>query len=277
MKEFLGEAGTLRREKAFFVLRGKFPGLFAADSDYSTTCQLPSADICVKLSKIKYSSKQIIGKRDRVLSSIRGMLQQSGFNTIWDGIYAPRQPHWVYNFFHSMFDMYDEVFFQRSLAPFLRERNCNVTGCFYARPKDTTAGYCVYGLPCLRPSTAVHLPLIIELSASILKTIKMLPDSLPSMGGLVCKDSLECMAMVFEHELIHALMFAFCPDCGNSPMYPPPRQGGDHYAEKLKAADCPGREFKGLPLTKANGPHGKTFMSLVNGIFGHTTHTHLLK
>ena len=74
------------------------------------------------------------------------------------------------------------------------------------------------------------------------------------MGGLPCDDILSCIQLVFEHELIHALINCFC-------------------SGSARRNDGPGNSP--LPNDPKSG-HSKIFMSIVNNLFGHETFTHTL-
>ena len=74
------------------------------------------------------------------------------------------------------------------------------------------------------------------------------------VSGLICRDILECTQMIFEHEMIHSIMRCFCEKFGT-------------------VSSGPGI-WKGTVSTYDH--HSKTFMSIVNSLFGHTHYKHAL-
>ena len=93
----------------------------------------------------------------------------------------------------------------------------------------------------------------IELAPKVFSSsIKALQDNKGggtiTIGGQQCHDILSCLMLRFEYEIIHALTFCFC----------------NQYAH----SDTGPGNWKNRTAPKSG--HSKTFMSILNNIFGHT-------
>ena len=95
----------------------------------------------------------------------------------------------------------------------------------------------------------------IEIASKVMKKA-FEHDGEKTSGNIKCDDILECLQLTFEHELIHGIMFCFCLNI-----------------ERKTSKDIPG-----LWTGKTIKGHNKTFMSILNNLFGHTDYYHgLLK
>ena len=74
-------------------------------------------------------------------------------------------------------------------------------------------------------------------------------------GDVNCYDPLECMMLIFEHELVHALMFCFCFDIDRVPV-------------------SQNHKIPGNWTGRTKAGHNKTFMSILNNIFNQTHYYH---
>ena len=155
-------------------------------------------------------------------------------------------------FFNNLIELYDKAFFENKLKEFMCRNNCNFIVCWNNRC-TTTGGICRYKR---RVDISNELNIRIELSPKVLyKAINQLESSYLINSGIKCKNILECLLITFEHELIHALIGCFCSEFE-----------GTNYLS-------PGN-WKGK--TNPSNGHSKTFMSIVNNLFGHTDFVHEL-
>ena len=158
----------------------------------------------------------------------------------------------------EMFKLYDKYFFKNKLKKWSKERNCEWMicwddGCIKDGVRDA-AGLCHY-LP-----DKECLTLKIELSRSVFKrSLRILLESGEGSchnSGLTCTNLLSCLQITFEHEMIHGLLGCLC----NKYWFGPAK---DHVGN-----------WDGIKSPKDG--HGKTFMSIVNNLFGHTDYKHKL-
>ena len=96
--------------------------------------------------------------------------------------------------------------------------------------------------------------LTVKLSSKVFKNAINSDTDVRNNNGILCTGVFECIMATFEHEIIHALIGCFCRDFGLH------NQG-------------PGK-WDGLKNEKSG--HSKTFMSIVNNLFGHTEYRHKL-
>ena len=76
-----------------------------------------------------------------------------------------------------------------------------------------------------------------------------------AVDSVKCNNILECFILTFEHELTHAIIFCQCREWDKT---------------NSGAGDWMGE-------TRSGNGHGKTFMSILFNVFGHTTYTHNLR
>jgi len=101
----------------------------------------------------------------------------------------------------ALYEAYDYMFFGRTLSEALKKRKHTLN--FAVGPGMTkTAGFCKY--------KSRECEIIIELSGPIVRGLFGKGEKTHVMGGLSCGDRLECIQLIFEHELVHALINAFC-------------------------------------------------------------------
>jgi hypothetical protein len=127
------------------------------------------------------------------------------------------------------FELFDEVYFNKGLSKYLFNSNQNIKFSTSAK-LSKTAGKCIY----------CETGYEIVISSKILASLFNKNEKQLALGGLTCRNRLECYINIFEHELIHFIIFLFCPKYA----YP---------------------------------QHSKAFKILVYNLFGHTkTHHSLL-
>ena len=152
-------------------------------------------------------------------------------------------------FLVKLLELYDEVFLENKARRYADIHKCNIVVCFENRCTKT-AGKCWPG-----KSASASCPTIkIQLSAKVFKLMMdKLGDSTKHAFGCKCNNILDCVQLIFEHEYIHAFIDCFCNINRN-------RDSIGNYTGE----------------TQPKTGHSKTFMSIVNNLFGHTTYFHQL-
>jgi len=152
------------------------------------------------------------------------------------------------SFFSYLLNCYDEIFFDNKLR-----RNCTASNATINISWNTkmtcTGGVCRFKKS--RRETRI------ELSSKVFNEgLKNLPENEKlSANGVECNNLLNCLQLVFEHELVHAIIYIFCIEYGRS-------------GNVIPTSCWTGNVARG------EGGHTKTFMSIVNNLFGHTGWKH---
>ena len=144
---------------------------------------------------------------------------------------------------------YDEHFFDGELMKLSKEHGCIYTICWDERCKCVDAKWLGH---CTPFEDKKHMLLTFS-SMSLRDRIMEMPirnESSIEYSGLECNDILSCLQLLFEHELVHAIIHCFCSDYGNN-------------------NDGPGF-YSTMSEEMAKGGHSNTFMSILNSLFGHT-------
>ena len=122
---------------------------------------------------------------------------------------------------------------------------CTVTVCFENRCSKT-AGKCW-----LNHRDRCYSKTI---SSKVFKNAIKSDTDVRDNNGILCTGVFECIMVTFEHEIIHALIGCFCKDDAYHNRGPGIWQGAKN----------------------AKNGHSKTFMAIVNNLFGHTEFRHNL-
>ena len=126
----------------------------------------------------------------------------------------------------SVFQMYDKLCFDNDLGKFMNEKEYTLEFKTSGEPTFTTEGICDFK----KCNYTITIP------TQPFSTI----NGTTNVAGHLCKDQLECLQRVIEHELVHLIIFVFC---------------GDGFI-----AD----------------QHGELFMRMVGDLFNHTDHRHYI-
>lgn len=145
--------------------------------------------------------------------------------------------------FKKMFELYDLYFFDSKLINLSKENGCRINICYNNRC-TTTGGFCKKRSNCIT----------IELSSKVIRK-SFEREFQKKAGDVNCYDPLECMMLIFEHELVHALMFCFCFDIDRVPV-------SQNY------------KIPGNWTGRTKAGHNKTFMSILNNVFNQTHYYH---
>jgi hypothetical protein len=158
--------------------------------------------------------------------------------TEWSVGRSPNFEGLSYSDLDHLFGLYDAHFFAGAFRRDFDKTGSNLE----MRPSaalSRSAGRCVFDKS-LQKNKCVYT---IEIATKILRDA-FGPDRPPNpvypIGGLMCRNRLECMQLTLEHEMIHLLMFVW-EECNDKSVL---------------------------------GGHGKTFQRLARNIFGHTETQH---
>ena len=153
------------------------------------------------------------------------------------------------DFLKRLIELYDIHFLGNRARRYADILSCKIEVCFENRCTKT-AGKCWPG----KSSTELCPIIKIELSSKVFKLMmEKLGDNPKYAFNCECRNILDCIQLIFEHEYIHAFMNCFC--------------------HKYKNIDDIGT-YTGKTDPKSS--HSKTFMSIVHNLFGHTSYTHEL-
>jgi hypothetical protein len=127
---------------------------------------------------------------------------------------------------YKIFKSYDKQCFNGDIEKYLNKKKYSLK--FKTGNNDTfsTEGFCIFK----------NCYYVISIPVDKFKSV----NGLTNVAGDYCKDQLECLQRVLEHEIVHLIIFLFCGD--------------------LNVAD----------------QHGRLFMSFVGDIFHHTDHRHYI-
>jgi hypothetical protein len=96
----------------------------------------------------------------------------------------------------NIFKSYDEQFFNGDIERYMKNKKYKLIFKTDGEPTFTTEGVCSN----TRCSYIITLP------------IKKFKKGAALVGGILCKDQLECLQRAMEHELTHLIIFMFCGD-----------------------------------------------------------------
>lgn len=149
----------------------------------------------------------------------------------------------------SIIEKIDKEFFENRLLKTFNDNNCVITACLENRC-TRVAGRCEYkmgGDRCTRITIKMMGKVFIE-------SFKNTSIQQRAVDGVKCDNILQCFIMTLCHELTHAIVFCNCI--------------------KWDKTDSGAGNWKGE--TRSGNGHGKTFMSILFNVFGHTKYTHSL-
>ena len=168
-------------------------------------------ELCYRYKK-KFDEKTLAAKRVKIYDK---------FIAKKDAFYLMKS-----NDIKDIFSEYDRVFFDGGLAKYINGSDFTLIFKTSGEPTFTTEGFC-FRKKCEYTMT---------IPVSFFKNVK----GLTNVAGQMCKDQLECLQRVIEHEICHLIVFMFCGD----------------------------------PLETEQ--HGKLFMEIVSDLFSHTDPNHYL-
>ena len=127
---------------------------------------------------------------------------------------------------HKLFKRYDELCFDGDIQSYMKNANYSLRFKTSGEDTFTTEGICTYKV----------CDYTVTIPTEYFGNVK----EMTIVAGHPCKDQLECLLRVIEHELVHLIIFMFC---------------GDPFV---------------------TDQHGPLFMNTVRDLFGHTDHRHYI-
>ena len=211
-------------------------------------------NFCTKLATTKIIKSDQIKFRNKIKQRV---IKKVGTNITRDNFQDVLTPQVLL----YMLRGYDKLFFRGELLNVMKQNKCNLTICFENICIDSkVAGVCY--------SNHISKCYTINLSSSLFKNAIKHDGIYKNNGGIKCKGVFECIMLTFEHEMIHAMVGCLCKNFGGPPG-DPSWWGKTNHTYRV----APG-EWKGAIDNKSH--HSKTFMSILNNVFGQTQYQHNL-
>jgi hypothetical protein len=193
--------------------------------------------------KPRYTLEEIAAKREKVIEMIT---KKVGKRITVDNIKTVMTPQLMM----EMVDKIDEEFFENKLQRAFGASNCVLSACVENRCTNV-AGRCHFSKGRDRCNRIV----IKMMSKVFIDSFKNTKIKQRGVDNLKCNTILECFLLTFEHELTHAIVFCKCNEWDKT---------------NNGAGDWTG-------ITRPGNGHGKTFMSILFNVFGHTKFQHNLR
>nr|QBK87361.1 MAG: hypothetical protein LCMAC201_02710 [Marseillevirus LCMAC201] len=197
-------------------------------------CNRSHVDICKKISKkiIYIHSDKLSTANNAACARYTKQLSTDELDTIRNKVYKEFIKYkdsvtkMTSEKLHELFKRYDELCFDSDIQDYMR--NANYTLRFKTSGEDTftTEGICVNN----------GCDYTVTIPTEYFRNVK----EITIVAGQPCKDQLECLLRVIEHELVHLIIFMFC---------------GDSFI---------------------TDQHGPLFMNTVRDLFRHTDHRHYI-
>ena len=127
---------------------------------------------------------------------------------------------------HNVFTQYDKLCFDGDIEKYVSEANFTLKFRTSGEDTFTTEGICIQKI----------CDYIVTIPIKYFRNV----NGITNVAGHLCKDQLECLLRVIEHELAHLIIFMFC---------------GDQFI---------------------TDQHGELFMNIVKDLFGHTDFRHYI-
>jgi hypothetical protein len=145
----------------------------------------------------------------------------------------------------------DKEFFENRLLKTFNDNNCVITACLENRCTKV-AGRCKYEMARGDSCTRITIKMMGKV---FIESFKKTSIKQRAVDGVKCDNILQCFIMTLCHELTHAIVFCNCIHWDKT------NSGAGNWTGESRAG---------------NG-HGKTFMSILFNVFGHTKYTHNLR
>ena len=181
-------------------------------------------EVCIYFSKNNYSKKEISFKKKKIYQVLKENINQD-FNNINRDIIK------------DMFILYDHIFLFDQFYEYLNNNNLKVK--FEFDTKDNTNQ--ILGNT-NRKNQSDHTIILYLKNINNLINVNNNNDYV-KIGGIKCYDRIQCLMNVFEHELVHLLIYIFC--------------------DKLDL-------IENYRKNNQDDSHNEIFRNILRNIFGHT-------
>ena len=154
--------------------------------------------VCHFLASRNLSAKEINGARQAIEKDLLALVGED------------RENHFEVTvaLMQSMWKSYDRHFFKNNLIDTLEKTRHRIIFMINNRLR-TSAGRCFAGV--LNPQTKLF-EYKMELAPKVFRDTFKNEEKSVVNNGVVCRNRLQCAMLIFEHELLHALMFMFAPE-----------------------------------------------------------------
>ena len=199
--------------------------------------------MCKQLSEKKLSQTEINKNRKQIYDEITETVNDEITENNFKDLLKSKE-------IKLLFDLYDQYFFNNKLSELAKELECQWIICWNDRCTKTAGRQ-----RCKKDGSCkiIEIELSSKVFSSVIKKMKKDNSSSINMDDKnKCDSILSCLQLVFEHELIHGLQNCFCENW----MY---QKGPGIWSG-----------------TTGGGGHSKTFMSIMNNLFGHVDYRHKL-
>lgn len=198
--------------------------------------------------KPRYTLEEIAAKREKVIEMIE---KRAGRRITVANIRDVMTPELMM----EIIDKIDKEFFEGRLQPAFAAENCVVSACVENRC-TRLAGRCHFSKGVDKEGARCNRITIKMMSKVFIESFKNTSIGQRAVDDVKCNSILECFILTLEHELTHGIVFCKCIQWDKT----------DYGA----VGDWTG---VGRP---GNG-HGRTFMSILFNVFGHTNYLHNLR
>ena len=198
--------------------------------------------------KPRYTLDEIAAKREKVIEMVE---KKVGKRITVANIRDVMTPELMM----EIIDKIDKEFFEGKLQPAFAAENCVLAACVENRC-TRVAGRCHFSKGIDHHGARCNRITIKMMSKVFIESFKNTSIGQRAVDDVKCNNILECFILTFEHELTHGIVFCKCNQWDKT----------DYGA----VGDWTG---VGRP---GNG-HGRTFMSILFNVFGHTNYLHNLR
>lgn len=198
--------------------------------------------------KPRYTLDEIAAKREKVIEMVE---KKAGKRITVANIRDVMTP----DLMMAIIDKIDKEFFEGKLQPAFAAENCVLAACVENRC-TRVAGRCHYSKGVDHNGARCNRITIKMMSKVFIESFKNTSIAQRAVDDVKCNNILECFILTFEHELTHGIVFCKCNQWNNT----------DYGA----VGDWTG-------IGRPGNGHGKTFMSILFNVFGHTNYLHNLR
>ena len=198
--------------------------------------------------KPRYTLEEIAKKREKVIEMVE---KKVGKRITLANIRDVMTPALMMD----IIDKIDKEFFEGKLQPAFAAENCVVSACIENRC-TRVAGKCHYSRGIDQYGDRCNRITIKMMSKVFIESFKKTSIAQRAVDNVKCNNILECFILTFEHELTHGIVFCKCIQYDKT----------DFEA----VGDWTG-------VGRPDNGHGKTFMSILFNVFGHTNYLHNLR
>jgi len=198
--------------------------------------------------KPRYTLEEITTKREKVIEMVEKKVGKRITVANIRDVMTPK-------LMMDIIDKIDKDFFEGKLQPAFAAENCVLAACVENRC-TRVAGRCHFTKGVDKEGARCNRITIKMMSKVFIESFKNTSIGQRAVDDVKCNNILECFILTLEHELTHGIVFCKCNQWGNT----------DYGA----VGDWTG-------IGRSGNGHGRTFMSILFNVFGHTNYLHNLR